>query len=208
MEGLAVPFNAIQKGIETIMKWLSDIFSSIGNIATSILSGVGNLFSTLWNWLEDILLSIGNIVDGILDGISGFFSTLWTWLKDIFTLIFNIPSTIIELLSDLLKFLFVPDNNPFENLSSKFNEKFAFVNQAKDLFNSLIGFNNYGNSAPTFNMTWKGVTFAFIDFSMFLQYRLWLHGVILAIAWFIFIRRTVNRLPAIIGAFGGANYDN
>lgn len=50
-------------------------------------------------------------------------------------------------------------------------------------------------------MTWHGVTFALIDFSLFLQYRNWLHGIILAIAWVIFIFKTYKKLPSIIGGF-------
>lgn len=108
---------------------------------------------------------------------------------------------LIELLGDLLEFLFVPVNNPFKNLSIKFDEKFAFINQIKDLVKSLLGFNNYGNSVPRFNMTWKGVTFTLIDFSLFLEYRTWLHSIILAIAWFVFLFKTYKKLPSIIGGF-------
>jgi hypothetical protein len=50
-------------------------------------------------------------------------------------------------------------------------------------------------------MTWKGVTFSLIDFSLFLNYRVWLHGIVLAIAWFIFIFKTFKKLPSIIGGF-------
>ena len=101
----------------------------------------------------------------------------------------------------MLKLLFVPQNNPFEQLSSKFNEKFSFVDQLKSFANNLFGNTNFGDSTPTFNMTWHGVTFALIDFSLFLEYRGWLHGIILAIAWAVFIFKTYRKLPSIIGGF-------
>lgn len=50
-------------------------------------------------------------------------------------------------------------------------------------------------------MSWKGVTFGLIDFSLFVNYRDWVHGIILAIAWAIFIFKTYRRLPSIIGGF-------
>lgn len=108
---------------------------------------------------------------------------------------------LIELLGDLLKWLFIPENNPFSELSDKFNQKFAFIDQIKSFANSLFGNTNFGDSTPTFDMTWHGVTFALIDFSLFLEYRVWLHGIILAIAWAVFIFKTYRKLPSIIGGF-------
>ena len=46
-------------------------------------------------------------------------------------------------------------------------------------------------------------TVSIIDFSAFLHYRGWLHGIILAISWFMFARSLYARLPGIIGGFGG-----
>lgn len=201
MEGLASPFEFIKEGLATIWSWLENIFSAIGNIASNILSGLGDFFSILWDWLGKLFTAIGNIATSILEGLGSFFSTLWTWLTDIFGAITKIPETIIKLLGDLLNWLFVPSNNPFESLSSKFDEKFAFVGQIKDLFSSLLGFNNYGENVPSFTLTWYGATVAIIDFSLFLNYRTWIHGIILAIAWTVFIFKTYRKLPSIIGGF-------
>lgn len=44
-----------------------------------------------------------------------------------------------------------------------------------------------------------GQTLNIIDFSLFMDYRIWLHGIILAISWFLFIRRLFNKLPTVIG---------
>ncbi len=106
---------------------------------------------------------------------------------------------LIELLGDLLKWLFVPTENSFEGLQEKFNTKFAFVNQIKEMFSNLLGFNNYSETLPIFSITYEGQNLNIIDFSLFVDYRLWVHGIILAIAWFCFIRKLYNRLPILIG---------
>lgn len=198
---MEVPFNAIKEGIENIGKFFQDLLNSIGSMLQWL-----NPFSDKF-FLKGLLDFLGNALSYINPFDENFI------LKDVFKFLGDIISYInpfsenffvyklIELLQNLLEFLFVPKNNPFNELSSKFDTKFAFVNQIKDLFNSLLGFNNYGDKVPVFEMTWKGVTFAFIDFSMFLDYRLWLHGIILAIAWAIFIFKTYKKLPSIIGGF-------
>lgn len=202
MEGLEVPFKAIQDGLDSIGKFFEDLLKNIGDMLSWL-----NPFSEDF-FLKGLLDFLGNALSYINPFDENFI------LKDVFTFLGEIISYInpfsekffvyklMELTQELLEFLFVPKTNPFDELWNKFNEKFPFINQIKDLANSLLGFNNYGDSVPTFEMTWKGVTFAIIDFSLFLDYRLWLHGIILAISWFIFIRKTFNKLPGIIGGFG------
>lgn len=169
MEGLAVPFNAIKEGLNSII----DFF--------------GNIFDLLNPFSENFILSdVFSFLSDIISFINPFSENFFVY-------------KLIELLGDLLKWLFVPENNSFEELSNKFNEKFAFVEQLKSFSNSLLGNVDYGSQIPSFNMTWKGVTFSLIDFSLFLQYREWLHGIILAISWFIFINKTFKKLPSVIG---------
>lgn len=195
-----------------------------GNFTNSI-SSIGKFFDTLFGFLnpasKDFIFkgAFGDISD-ILDALNPtsdnfflkqlfdslnpasekfFLKRLFSWLdptSDNF-----IGKKIAELFENLFKSLFVPTNNPFEDLSAKFDEKFAFINQIKDLFSSFLGFNNYGDSVPSFTLTWYGTTVAIIDFSLFLDYRTWIHGIILAIAWAVFIFKTYRKLPTIIGGF-------
>lgn len=168
---MAVPFNAIKEGINSIIEFFANLLDYLNPFSENFI------LLKLWNFLVEIISYINPFSENFF------------------------VYKLIELLSDLLKFLFVPENNSFDDLSSKFNEKFAFVEQIKTLVNDLLGFNNYGDKAPSFNMTWKGVTFALIDFSLFLDYRSWLHGIILAVAWFAFLFKTYKKLPSIIGGF-------
>lgn len=168
---MAVPFNAIKEGIGNIFSSLGDILSYINPFSENFI------LLKLWNFLTDIISYINPFSDN-------FFG-----------------KKIVSLFSDLFNYLFVPSDNPFNELSNKFNSKFSFVEQIKTLINDLLGFNNYGEKVPEFNITWKGVTFAIIDFSLFLDYRSWLHGIILAISWFTFLFKTYKKLPSIIGGF-------
>lgn len=171
MEGLAVPFNAIKEGLSSIIEFFGTVLDYLNPFSDNFI------LLKLWNFLTDIVSYINPFSDNFLG------------------------KKIVELFSDLLKLLFIPENNPFEDLKSKFDEKFSFVGQIKVLINDLLGFNNYGEKVPEFNMTWSGVTFSLIDFSLFLNYRSWLHGIILAIAWFTFLFKTYKKLPSIIGGF-------
>lgn len=182
MEGLEIPFKAITEGIKSITDFFSNMLDCL------------NPFSEKF-FLKDFFISIANF----LIDCGNFFTNLIDWLNPFSDNFFVYK--LVELLGNLLKWLFIPEKNPFDELSIKFDEKFAFIKQIEDLFSSLLGFNDYGQTIPSFNMTWNGITFAFIDFSMFLDYRLWLHGIILAIAWFIFIIKTYKKLPGIIGGF-------
>lgn len=183
------------------MEGVTNGFSNFTKGVGDFFNGIGKAFETLWGWLGDICNAVGNIASSVVDGIGKFFVTLWDWLGKITTAIGDIASSVVNGISNLLNILFVPENNPFENLSTKFDEKFGFVNQIKDLASNLLGFSNYGNNVPSFTITWQGVTVAIIDFSLFLDYRTWIHGIILAIAWSVFILKTYRKLPTIIGGF-------
>lgn len=171
MEGLAVPFNAIKEGITSIVDFFETLLDYLNPFSDNFI------LSKIFTFLSDIVSYINPFSENFF------------------------VYKLIDLLSDLLKLLFVPNNNPFDELSSKFNEKFAFIEQIKTFVSDLLGFNNYGEKVPTFDMTWHGVTFSLIDFSLFLEYRTWLHGIILAIAWFSFLFKTYKKLPSIIGGF-------
>jgi len=166
--------------------------------------------------LEDIANFLKSLVNGILDILDYLnpFSEKFI-LHDLFVILNDIVSFInpfdenffvyklIELLQNTLEFLFKPSDNNFNELKDKINNKFGFVSQIKDLAYSLLGFNDYGEDPPTFEINYMNNKLSIIDFSPFLEYRGWLHGIILAISWFMFGRSLYTRLPGIIGGFGG-----
>ena len=108
-------------------------------------------------------------------------------------------NTLKNLFSTLLQNLFIPSTNPFEDLALKINEKFGFINQIKEFITNFLGFKDFGTEPPVFEINYKGTKLKIIDFSIFLQYRTFLHSIILAIAWTLFIFRLYKRIPNIIG---------
>lgn len=168
---MAVPFNAIKESLNYITEFFGTILDYLNPFSENFI------LLKVWNFLTDIVSYLNPFSENFLG------------------------KKIVELFGDLLKFLFVPENTPFNDLKLKFDEKFVFVGQIKVLINNLLGFNNYGDKVPEFNITWHGVTVSIIDFSLFLNYRIWLHGIILAIAWFSFLFKTFKKLPTIIGGF-------
>ena len=162
---------------DKIGRAIESLWTAIINFFASFGTFIGNIIQAIWDAVASICEAIGNIVSGIVDGI-------------------------LNGLSSILEFLFVPEHNPFEELSQKINAKFGFVGQIGQLISNLLGFNNYGNSIPSFDVTYYNTTVSIIDFSLFVQYRDWIHGIILAIAWTIFILKTYKKLPNIIGGYG------
>lgn len=168
---MEVPFKAIKEKLEDIGTFFSTLIDFINPFSENFI------LRQLWNFLTNIISYINPFDDNFLG------------------------NKIIDLLNNLLKFLFIPTNNPFDKLSSKFNEKFAFVQQIKTFANNLFNNTDFGDNLPSFNITFYGITFSLIDFSIFLSYRSLIHGIILAISWVIFIFKTYKKLPSIIGGF-------
>ena len=162
---------------DKIGRAIENLWKAIVGFFTGFGDFIGSIIQAIWDAVASICEAIGNIVSGIVNGI-------------------------LNGLSSILEFLFVPEHNPFEDLSTKINSKFGFVSQIGQLISNLLGFNNYGNSVPNFEITYYNTSVSIIDFSIFLQYRDWIHGIILAIAWTIFILKTYKKLPNIIGGYG------
>lgn len=210
--------NGITQGLIDLGTNIGNWFSDLGDNLSTWFSNVGNWFSELWNdKLKPAFQTMGENISNFNSAVGNWFRNLGTdlgnWFKNLGEHLSNLLSyinpfdenffgyKIIDLFKQLFNLLFVPENNPFSELSNKFDEKFSFINQIKTLINDLLGFNNYGDKAPSFSIKYKGLTLVIVDFSIFLNYRTWLHAIILSISWFIFIRKTYNKIPSIIGGF-------
>lgn len=166
---MAVPFQKLQEGLDSI----------------------GNFFSDLINYINPFS------EDFILKRVLDFFEELLSYINPFSENFFVYK--LLELLGNLLKTLFVPEKSPLENFKQKVQDKLYFVTQISEMFSTLLGNVDYGTTTPSFSITYYGQTVNIIDFSLFVNYRMWLHGIILAIAWFMYIRKLFNKLPNIIG---------
>ncbi len=151
--------------------------------------------------VKDIFNSIANLPEKIANAISGFFIDLKDGLLE------------------GLKYLFIPDENPFEGTISLLHEKFGFVFQIIDITNFLLTYNF--NEAPPdlsfsfpedyrgntrFNSFLSGLDFELLDWSVVEPYRNFIRNLIAGISWYFYLSRLRKHLPDIInGTSGGGD---
>lgn len=141
---------------------------------------------------NNILTNIKNILQYIVNlpsNIYGAFSALLMSLKDE---IISIPDKII----DKLVALFIPTANIFARIIVALDEKYPIVQQCVQIFAQL--FNDIGTAEPKFEMTWKGINFAIIDFTSFSAHMPLIRNVTAAFLWLAFITHEVRTLPKLI----------
>ena len=169
MESLATPFEGIAQGITNLGNHFSNIFSYLNPSSDNFI-------------LKRVISFLTNIVDFINPFSQNFFG-----------------KRIVDFIAELLKDMFIPDEDIFGNLRYDFENKFQFTTQISNLFKTLLNDFNYGDNVPSFSITYEGVKANIIDFGPYLEYRSWLHTIILSISWFIFVRKTFNKIPGLIG---------
>lgn len=128
------------------------------------------------------------------------------FLQGIQDAIKNLGASIVNGFIDGLKALFIPRDNYFNdkisNLYTKLTDKLPFIEDIKILFESLFQtIFNADDNVPIFNFTYKGVSMNIFDFSLYQKYRGLIHGVMIFVSYFFFVRRLFKRLPGLIGGF-------
>lgn len=140
------------------------------------------VFDTITGWFGGILEDLAAPFTSIAEGLSG----VWQAVK-------NIPQAI----SDKLEYLFVPSGDKFSELKDKFNEKFGFVGQIIDLGQTIINA-TFGGSKPESNITLYGGTYTIIDWDIYDNYRIYIHGIIVLLSYIVFVPKLIKRLPSVI----------
>lgn len=163
------------------------------------------------------------LLKGVISGISSILDYINPFsenfiLKDVINFLGNLVSYVnpfsenflgkklVELFSNMLKELFIPTGNPFEEIMNKFNNKFSFVGQIEELANSLLNVPSTLSDSEVdiyanFKVTYEGYTFSIFDLSLLEPYRGALHTLIIAISYITFAFRLYKRLPGIIQGF-------
>lgn len=183
----------------SVLSWFSSLFESLGLVKDSITQGLS--FINPFN--ENFILK--NLLDWLNPTSEEFIlKQLWEFLTNIVSYLnpFHenfLGRKLVELIGNLLSDLFVPEEDIFGNLQENIRNKFYFTTQIQEIFESLLSDFDYGDSVPSFSITYYGKTVNIIDFSPYLEYRSWLHAIILGISWFVFIRKTFYKIPGIIG---------
>lgn len=150
----------------------------------------------VFGWIADFFKTL-------IDKVSDIPSSIGKFFENLVSVVVAIPLTIIDLLSDLLQFLFVPDSEFFSDIKDEFMNNFEFAFQVIELAGDITPiFSNSSESIPQFDITIYGKKMIIVDFSMFAQYRNFIQGVIIAIAYYEFIIWLVRNTPSVIHGFG------
>lgn len=181
MEGLKSPFEAVAQG-------LKDLWDLFKDKLGAVINGISNIYNKLSNGFQSVIDKIGDTIGNVIDK-----------LGDILEFIGGLPKK----LYDKVVYLFVPSENPFSKMGNDIkafvSEKFAFVEQIKTLFNSLLNNFGSGNSEkPVFNVTIMGQTFNLFDFQAFDIVRYVVQGIILAICYAKYFQKMIRRIPPLI----------
>lgn len=191
---------------DNISDWFSDLgsnigtwFSNLGGVLDTFKTNVGdwflNLGSNIGTWFTNLSTSLGNWFVNLGNTLTNLLSYINPFNENFF------GYKIIDLFSDLLEFLFVPTQNPISELATKFNEKFAFINQIKSVITNFFDDKGDTNTVPNWSITYYGTTVNIVDWSAFEPFRNTFHSIVLGVCWFAFIFRLYRRIPGIIGAY-------
>ncbi|ABW19364.1 hypothetical protein [Alkaliphilus oremlandii] len=89
----------------------------------------------------------------------------------------------------------------FNDILGAFNERLPLIGQIRAFMENIKGI-NYSQELPKFEITmpskYGGGQFSIVDFSYFVQYRVYILNFIRFSAWFFFIKRLWKTLPLII----------
>lgn len=163
-------------------------------ISNNILDNIKNMLSTIVNLPSKIADAIGGFFTSLGETIGGFFSDLAEKIKGFFI---DLGNTIL----DGLKFLFVPSDNLFLDLIDLIHEKFGFIFQILEIGDFIINY-DFKESPPDatvkFDNSWGHFEAEIMDWSIIEPYRNLIKNLVLAISWYLFLRKVQKRLPDII----------
>ena len=135
MEGLATPFEGIAKGVVTLGEHFSNVLSYLNPFSENFI--LKDLLSWLNPASEDfILLKLWNFLTDIISYLNPFSENFF-------------GKKLVELISNLLEYLFIPQQDHFGELNEIINTKFGFIGQFKDLVYSFFGLKEVENGSTS-----------------------------------------------------------
>lgn len=185
------------------------MFTKLGNWFSGLAESIGTFFSNLGT-------SIGNWFSQLFTDLGNFFNNLWVWLGNLWESIKSIPSSIWNLFKEGLIWLFVPEENFFNNKVEEFktalNEKIPYqqyIQSLKDIESVTdvtgdtdditlgIDLKNYSVlDKITLNMN------KFIDFSIFSKYKGMWYSWIRVVVYIGLVIYNINQTIKFLRGFG------
>lgn len=168
---------------------------SLALLKDKLVSGLSNIVSAVSTFMSNVGNWFSNMVSTIIDR----FTELGAWF-------WELPGRIWEFFSEGLKTLFIPDIDFLGELKAKLEAKFPITTQLAELVKTLLGIDYSGT--PVFAVNIAGQSITIIDFEGIGSYKLMANGIVIALAWYGFIRRTYSKLPTILGNVAGGISNN
>lgn len=156
----------------------------------SFTQGLSNLSSNIGNWFSGLGEDLGKWFSDLTTDIGEFFSNLGTSIGNWFTSLINslanllsylnpfdenfLGKKLVELIGNLFNELFIPKEDFFSELHTKFKSKFGFIDQLSILVNNLFSYSNSKDAVapPNWEITYFNTTVKIIDWSAFEPYRI------------------------------------
>lgn len=156
----------------------------------------GHWYSPIINFLY----SIGQGLRGGFNHLGTMIKNLWSGLsktlKTIVDTIVSIPRKIVSGFEELLKFLFIPDEDVFGNLKDKIYEKLPFFGQIHDFMVNLEDY--YEDGEPVFTFTYKGQEMQLVDFAPFAPYLYIIRQIMIALLYFHLVTWFIKYVPGLV----------
>ena len=199
--------GGIFAGLNNIKEKLSSLVSSVANVVSSISEGFKNVVSSIKDSLLNVVDSLTagfdnlkeklfNIVSSITEGFLNVVDSLVEGFKNIVNSLLEIPSRIAEKFKEIFVYLFIPSENPFDNLNSLLKEKFKIIDDIKAIIDKfkLSNSSTLTLSFKMFNKECKILDLSLVDSDLLKFTRLF----IVAIFYIKFILELFKKIPAIV----------
>ncbi len=147
-------------------------------VSNNILTNIKNLLTELYNTPLKISENIGNFFTDLKNSIASAFDDFKSYLE----------------------YLFIPSDNNFEECKVILEDKFKFIYQIYEYFETFMDF-TFRDEPPTTNITIYGETVSFVNWDLYDDYKWLIDTIIIGCAYYFYIRRLIKRLPGIIGGF-------
>ncbi|MDE6848947.1 MAG: hypothetical protein K2J44_06335 [Ruminococcus sp.] len=170
-----------------------------------------NLELSIDSLIDDINVKFGDIKSSV----SADFTRLIAVIESEFRKTDNILSQILgavnslpDKFGELLKYLFIPQEEHFTHLIDEINKHFGFIHQIIKLGDVLVNESDFNDFQPSYSIGFDSDTYGhfkteIIDFSVVAPYVDIIKGINTGIILYFFIRRTRRKLPDIINGTGG-----
>lgn len=147
---------------------------------------------------KSILENVKTILTNIVNLPSNIASHIRSFFVDLLAGIVSVGESIVNGILDALKYLFIPSGTVFSNIQTAIEDKFAFIYQIIDLGIDIVNC-TFSDDAPEFILELDdGTILSLVDWELFDEYRTFIHGLIIAIAYAVYMPKVLKRLPSII----------